>query len=207
MSVFIAFCVVVISCAHSAPPSREALTPTPADLERLGAPCPPQPRSTRTEVRCGHDGRVSLLILTDNERVLGERLPRCAEPYCAEDDPLVTSQTAPAAIEYPKRVLGRLVLEAPCARVADQQTVYVDGDNLWIRTERRAGPSWPVGVLVIADRSRLSASDERLLREGLGLSDTVDLRDDAALGAALDALPAAALARRAPEMCASRGRP
>jgi hypothetical protein len=152
-----------------------------------------------------------MLFLHDDDRVLGKWRSRCtssgccnSSQYCFEDDPLAPPRPPPPVIDYPSRVLARLVLALPCDPEPDQQTVYVDGKNLWIRSVTRV-----VGdgaTLLIADRSRRTADDLHWLHEGLGISHAVDVGDDSKLGAALDALPAADLARRAPSLCAKRRR-
>lgn len=115
------------ACARHVPALQAPTVAIPSGMGQLGAPCSAAAMSgERTTSRCGRDGRAALLVLVNDDRVLGSRRSRCGQPYCVEDDPLVVER--PASIAYPPTVL-----ENACWSGDERQTVYLDGSNLWIR--------------------------------------------------------------------------
>jgi hypothetical protein len=175
----------------------------------LGATCDRTQDASARSVRCGREHRVSIVILDDAPRILGDAddpspASHCSQRYCPEDDPLAAvpvPRRVVAPLHYPPTVLTRISWERFCAPDPDGQTVFVDGKNLWIRTIRRRHR---VASLVIVDRDRMTAANVAFVRQVLNLAPDIDVRDDLSLRRALEASPDGERTKLARLACARR---
>lgn len=170
----------LIACTHATATPAMPRTPFPSVLSAFEGSCDHDTKTDRVDVRC-RDGHMSIAIFNGR---------------------------SPSTVVYPTKLLAHVLfkdgLSGYCALEPDGQTIFVDGRNVWVHSLRHMPCQRPNEWLLVADRTRMSRDDVRLLREALGLPPTADVRDDGALKAALDALPEAELTRHALAKCAAR---
>ncbi len=153
-----------------------------------------------------------MVALLDQQRVLGRRR-RCPRDWdaCSDDTPPDSPADVIAPIEYPTVVLAELGGHSSCRPVPDGSVVFSDGRNLWVRSVHEENSA---GVVLIADRARLTEANADLLRELLWLPKGAAF-DDASLRGALETVfdptmnssgkpTAAERARKIKALCARR---
>jgi hypothetical protein len=163
----------------STPKLAAPRTPLPDELSNMENGCSHDVSSPRLVVHCTSDGHLSSALFTMDDASLPGELPH--EP------------------------LARVVLASYCSADPDEQTTFVDGRNLWIHYKRRAGLQFTVHSLMVADRTRLTTEDAAAIHAALDVASSVDLRNDAALKAAIEAREDAKHGDLALRACAARG--